>query len=293
MTHPVGGDTVITLDHVSRIIDDLRSTGEDRGVDAGPGVENGPLVGIGGVVLRRKPIAVIARLCRDAVAPLRVASFLASLDIEWLAAHRRIRELTTGYVGLETLGTTPAWNALVDAGEVTVHEYSELMFISGLRAAGIGLPFLPSRGAAGSDLATDAELRTVSCPYTGETLWAMPALRPDVTFLHAERADALGNVDAPTERDFLWDADATLARASKRVVVSVERIVPTAELRQPTLFAHEVTHVLEVPNGAAPSEVPGMYGADFAGLAAYQRSVARGIEPLAALRDAFPEVHAR
>ena len=61
MTRPGRNDTVITLDHVSGIIDDLRSTGED------------PLVGIGGVVLRRKPMAIIARLCRDAVAPLRVA----------------------------------------------------------------------------------------------------------------------------------------------------------------------------------------------------------------------------
>jgi len=250
-------------------------------------VDDTMLVGIGGVVLRRKPMAVIARLCRDGVAPLRVASFLASLDIEWLAAHRAIRELTTGYVGLETLGTTPAWNALVEAGDVTVREFSELMFISGLRAAGIGLPFLPSRGAAGSDLATDASLRTVTCPYTGETLWAMPALQPDVTFLHAERADEHGNVDAPTERDFLWDADATLARASRRVVVSVETIVPTAQLRAPTLFAHEVSHVLEVPRGAAPSEVPGVYGADFAGLTEYQRAVARGTEPASALRDAF------
>ncbi|MGA0064459.1 MAG: CoA transferase subunit A [Ilumatobacteraceae bacterium] len=266
---------LITLADVSDLVDDTM------------------LVGIGGVVLRRKPMAVIARLCRDGVAPLRVASFLASLDVEWLAAHRAIRELTTGYVGLETLGTTPAWNALVEAGEVTVREYSELMFISGLRAAAIGLPFLPSRGAAGSDLAADASLRTVPCPYTGETLWAMPALRPDVTFLHAERADALGNVDAPSERDFLWDADATLARASRRVVVSVEKIVPTEQLRAPTLFAHEVAHVLEVPRGAAPSEVPGVYGADFTGLAAYQQAVARGSEPLSALRDAFPGLHVR
>lgn len=281
MTHRGHDDKVITLDHVSRVIDDLRSTGGD------------PLVGIGGVVLRRKPMAVIARLCRDEVAPLRVASFLASIDVEYLAAHERIRELTTGYVGLETLGTTPAWNARVDAGTVTVREYSELMYISGLRAAASGLPFLPSRGAAGSDLATDAALRTVTCPYTGETLWAMPALCPDVTFLHAERADALGNVDAPTERDFLWDADATLARASRRVVVSVERIVPTSELRAPTLFAHEVSHVIEIPGGAAPSEVPGAYGADFAALAAYQHAVASGIAPIVALGDAFPGLRAR
>lgn len=266
---------LITLADVSELVDDTM------------------LVGIGGVVLRRKPMAVVARLCLDGVAPLRVASFLASLDIEWLAANRAIRELTTGYVGLETLGTTPAWNALVESGDVTVHEFSELMFISGLRAAGIGLPFLPSRGAAGSDLAADASLHTVTCPYTGETLWAMPALRPDVTFLHAERADEHGNVDAPTERDFLWDADATLARASRRVVVSVEKIVPTEQLRAPTLFAHEVTHVLEVPRGAAPSEVPGVYGADFTGLTAYQQAVARGSEPVAALRDAFPGLHGR
>jgi glutaconate CoA-transferase subunit A len=281
-------DKVITLNDLAQVVNALRANNEDTAA-----VDDGPLVGIGGVVLRRKPMAILAQLCRDAVAPLRVASFLASIDVEFLAAHERIRELTTGYVGLETLGTTPAWNALVEAGAVTVREYSELMFISGLRASATGLPFLPSRGAAGSDLATDATLHTVTCPYTGETLWAMPALRPDITFLHAEQADALGNIDTPIERDFLWDADATLARASRCVVVGVERIVPTGELSEPTLFAHEVSHVLEVPGGAAPSEVPGAYGADIAGLAAYRQAVARGVAPVVALGDAFPALDVR
>ena len=69
--------------------------------------------------------------------------------------------------------------------------------LAGLRASLAGLPFLPTRGAQGSDVATALEIREVTCPYTGETLFAAPAIRPDVALVHAEEADARGNVARP------------------------------------------------------------------------------------------------
>ena len=116
-------------------------------------------------------------------------------------------------------------------GSVRAFEYSEFLFVAGLRASLAGLPFLPTRGARGSDLVAELGVAEVTCPYTGERLLAAPALRPDVCVLHAEAADEQGNVLAPGARDFLFDSDQTLARASERVVVTVERIVPTDELR--------------------------------------------------------------
>ena len=89
-----------------------------------------------------------------------------------------------------------------------------------------GCPFFPTRGALGSDLVAELGIQEVACPYTGERLLAAPAIRPDVCVIHAEAADEQGNVMAPSTRDFLFDSDATLARAAEKVIVTAERIVP-------------------------------------------------------------------
>lgn len=250
-------------------------------------VPHDALLAIGGVLLRRKPMRLINLLCQDSRPPLRVASFLGSLDVEWLAAHQRISDLITGYVGLETLGAAPAWSDALEKRHATVQEFSELMFVSGLRASAAGLPFLPSRGARGSDLAVKANFRQVACPYTGQMLWAVPALRPDIAILHAEQADNAGNIDVPSEQDFLWDTDLLLARAAKTVIVSVERIVPTSELNNPVLFAHEVHHVFVAPHGAAPTALPGCYSADLTGIRTYLAAIAHGELPVIALAQSF------
>ncbi len=226
-------------------------------------VEDGARLGIGGVLLRRKPIGFLTALADAGRRDLRLYSFLASLDVELLVARGAVAEVHAGYVGFEQLGFAPAYGAEVAAGRVAAFEYSELVFIAGLRASLAGLPFLPTRGSTGSDLVGELGLSEVACPYTGERLVAAPALRPDVCILHAEAADERGNVLAPSARDFLFDADQTLARASDRVIVTVERIVPTDELRgNALLFSYEVDAVVEVPRGAWPTALPGVYGAD-------------------------------
>ena len=195
-------------------------------------VRDGGSLGIGGVLLRRKPIAFLSALASAGRRDLRVYTFLASLDVDLLVARGVVAEVHAGYVGFEQLGFAPAFGRAVAAGEIRAFEYSELVFVSGLRAALAGLPFLPTRGARGSDLVAELGLRDVACPYTGEQLIAAPAIRPDVAVIHAEAADEQGNVVAPSTHDFLFDADATLARASGAVVVTVERIVPTSEIRR-------------------------------------------------------------
>ena len=89
--------------------------------------------------------------------------------------------------------------------------------------------------------------------------------------IHAEAADERGNVIAPSTRDFLFDADATLARASATVIVTAERIVPTSEIRDggALLFSYEVDAVVELPSGAWPTALPGVYGTDVEAVRAY------------------------
>ena len=157
-------------------------------------VEDGARLGIGGVLLRRKPIAFLTALADAGRRDLRLYSFLASLDVELLVSRGAVAEVHAGYVGFEQLGFAPAYGAAVAAGRVAAFEYSELVFVTGLRASAAGLPFLPTRGAKGSDLVAELGLRDVECPYTGERILAAPAIRPEVCVLHAEAADALGNV---------------------------------------------------------------------------------------------------
>jgi glutaconate CoA-transferase subunit A len=244
--------------------------------DAATLVADGALLGVGGVLLRRKPIAFLAALASAGRRDLRVASFLASLDVDLLVARGAVAEVHAGYVGFEQLGFAPAFGAAAAAGELRVREYSELLFVSGLRASLAGLPFLPTRGARGSDLVGELGLREITCPYSGEQLLAAPAIRPDVCVIHAEAADEHGNVLAPSTQDFLFDADANIARAAEAVVVTAERIVPTSEIRRggALLFSYEVTAVVEAPRGAWPTALPGIYGADIEAVRAYLAAAA-------------------
>ena len=76
---------------------------------------------------------------------------------------------------------------------------------------------------------------------------------------------------APSAHDFLFDSDATLARAAEKVIVTAERIVPVDEIRSggALLFSFEVDAVVELPHGAWPTAVPGVYGADIDAVRAY------------------------
>ncbi len=236
-------------------------------------IDDGALVGSGGSLLKRKPVAFLAALAAAGRRDLRLVSFLASLDAELLAAYGCVRELHCGYIGFEQLGFAPAVDAATVAETITRVDYSEMIFAAGLRASLSGLPFLPTRSGVGSDVIAELNVRTVTCPYTGTELLAAPAIRPDVTVLHAEAADREGNVLGPVHADFLFDMDANLARASERTVVCVERIAEreevTAANRRTLLFGFEVDAVVLLPDGARPSALPGCYDADLGAITRY------------------------
>ena len=247
-------------------------------------VPDGARLGVGGVLLQRKPVALLDALVDRGARDLRFHSFLASLDAELLAAHGALAETHTGYVGFEQFGFAPAHEAAVAHGTIKAHEYTEFLFVAGLRAALAGLPFMPAKGGQGSDVLAELGFATITCPYTGTEVVAVPALHLDVVVLHAEAADAHGNVLGPASKDFLFDLDANLARAGDRVLVSVERLASDEEMRaqreRTLLFGFEVDAVVEVPRGAAPTALPGSYDPDLAALRRYVERV--GADPAAA-----------
>lgn len=229
--------------------------------EAAGSIPDGSHVGIGGVLMDRKPIALLAAMARAGVRDLTVSSFLASLDLEILLAAGCVRRVRTGYVGFEHRGGAPLFRKAYAQGAIEVEVHSELTFNAGLEAAATGLPFLPTRGAIGSDVATELEYSTIEDPYGSGTLLAVPASPLDVALVHTHLADRRGVVAGPEVATFLWDADAGLARAAERVMVTAERVVD--RLDEPGLLTGlDVDVVIEARLGAAPLALPGSYVTD-------------------------------
>lgn len=240
-------------------------------------VESGATVGFGGSVLRGKPVAAACALAAANVRDLRLVSFAGSLEVELLVAAGALRSVVSSYVGLGLHGRARGFGEAIRTGAVEDVELSEWMLVGGLRAAAMGVPFLPTHAGLGSDLVAERGLRTVRDPYSGEELLAVPALSLDVAFIHAWRADEEGNVQLPWPPDHLWDVDVLLARASRAVVVSVEEVVDrdtiAASAERTKLFGFEVTCVIEAPGGAWPSSLPPLYDEDAGWLADHATGV--------------------
>ncbi|RQW89966.1 CoA transferase subunit A [Micromonospora globispora] len=137
-----------------------------------------------------------------------------------------------------------------------LEEHSHAGMANRFVAGASGLPFAVLRGYTGTDLPRHTgNIKTITCPFTGEVLTAVPALRPDVTVVHAQRADRAGNVQ-------MWgitgvQKEAVLA--AHRSLVTVEEIVDELEPvpGQVVLPSWAVTAVAEVPAGAHPSYAQG------------------------------------
>jgi glutaconate CoA-transferase, subunit A len=240
-------------------------------------VPDGAALGVGGVLLQRKPVGLLAALARAGRRDLHVSTFLGSVDVELLAACGALASVDGGYVGFEQLGFAPAFGSAVDAGAVTWREHTEVLYVTALRAAGAGLPFLPAKGGTGSEVTQRLGYQTITCPYTGMPVLAVPAARLDIAVLHVEAAGEDGTLLGPQDPDFLHDFDAVLARAADRVIATAEEILPddqvVAARRRTLLFGFEVEAVVHLPRGAAPGGMPGRYAADLGRLRAYLDAV--------------------
>lgn len=137
-------------------------------------------------------------------------------------------------------------------------------------AGASNLPFAMLRGYTGSDfLRVNENIRSITCPFTGEVLAATPAVRPDVTIIHAQKADGKGNV-------LLWGilgVQKEAALAAKRVIVTVEERVERLDAAPNAciLPGWIVSAVCEVPRGASPSYAHGYYERDNAFYRAWDR----------------------
>jgi glutaconate CoA-transferase subunit A len=204
------------------------------------------------IIRQRRKDLTIARLTPDLVYDQMIAAGCA-------------RKLVFSWAGNPGAGSLHAFRRAVEKGTppLEIEEYSHFGMVARLSAGAARLPFWVMRNYMGTDLpVANPRIRTVTCPYTGEELATVPALNPDVTIIHAQRADASGNAQVWG----LLGVQKEAAFASKRVIVVVEELVDESVIRAdpnrtliPGMIVDAV--VLE-PWGCHPSYAQGYYDRD-------------------------------
>jgi glutaconate CoA-transferase, subunit A len=191
------------------------------------------------------------------------------------------RKLVFSWGGNPGVGSLHRLRDAVERGwpqPLEIEEHSHGGLANAYVAGAADLPFAVLRGYVGSDLPAHSDrIRFVECPFTGERLAAVPAVRPDCTIIHAQKADRKGNV-------LIWGilgVQKEAALAAKRVLVTVEQVVDQLEAwPNACVLPHwVVSAVCLEPGGAWPSYAQGYYERDNRFYLAW--------DPIARDRDAF------
>ncbi|MGH7931531.1 MAG: CoA transferase subunit A [Candidatus Binataceae bacterium] len=226
-------------------------------VEAANWIESGMTIAIG----QPAPMATVRQIIRRGLKNLTIVDAGFSLDM--LVAAGCARKVVAYYMG-GGFGSpvTPMVRRAAERGEIEVWECEEGVICAGLQAAAQLLPFVPWRGGVGTSLPeVNPDLKLFKDPIRGETLLAVPPVKPDVTILHAAAADAYGNVQHLGGPGWL---DLFMYRAADRVIVQVEQIVANEEIRadpwKTTIPAADA--IVCAPYGAHPFYSRGHYVQD-------------------------------
>jgi glutaconate CoA-transferase subunit A len=242
-------------------------------------VKDGNCLAIGGGLSSRVPMAVVRAILRRGVRGLKVVGSAHGIDIDLLCGGGAVAASAESYVGFEQdFGMAPNYRRACEAGEVKVEDSCCYTVVQQLRATISGLPFLPVRSIRGSDIARlNPDYKRMTCPFTGEELTLVPALAPDVAILHAQYGDMHGNlrIEGPPVVDLLF------ARASRKVLATVEKLVSTERLKElggANVAYFYVTAVTEVEMGAHPTACYPFYAYDRSHTALYYEAAKAGPE---------------
>lgn len=224
---------------------------------------NGDYIAVGGFGGVRIPTAVLHEIIRQEKKKLGFSGHVATHDCQLLAAGNCFDRCDAAYiVGLEARGLSSNARRVFQSGDIKVTEWSNAALSWRFKAAAMGLPFLPARTMLGTDTFKYSAAKEIECPFTDQKLLALPALYPDVAVIHVHRADIYGNCQI----DGILVADDDIAKASKKVIITTEKIISNDEIRREpgkTVIPYWlVDAVIEVPFGSYPGNMPGEYFSD-------------------------------
>jgi len=226
-------------------------------------IHDGDYLGIGGFGADRIPTALLHEIVRQRKKNLGFAGHTATHDGQILCAGECVNRCDVAYIiGLEARGLSPNARRAFQSGQIEVTEWTNAALSWRLKAAAMGLSFLPARNILGTDTFEYSAAKEIECPFTGQKYVAYPALYPDVSIIHVHRCDVFGNCQI----EGILISDPDLALASKRVIITTEEIIPTEEIRhrpEATVIPYfAVDAVCEVPYGSYPGNMANLYFSD-------------------------------
>ena len=208
------------------------------------------------------PFAAGHEVIRQGRKRLTVARMTPDLIYDQLIGMGAVDRLIFSWGGNPGVGSLHRMRDAVENGwpqPLALEEHSHAAMANAYEAGAANLPFAVFRGYKGVDLPrVNPTIRSVTCPYTGEVLATVPALRPDVAIIHALRADRDGNVLL----EGIVGVQKEAVLAAKRAIVTVEEVVDDFGPRSSNaiiLPSWTVTAIAVVPGGAYPSYAHGYY----------------------------------
>lgn len=227
-------------------------------------VRDSDMVALGGNVLHRTPMAMVRELIRQGKSGLRVVKTAGAIDIDMLCLGGCVSSVDAGFISYETeFGLASFYRKAVESGAVKANEHACYTVICALRAAQMGVPFMPVKGLRAGDLLKVAEyFKVIQNPFGGEPVTVVKALNPDVAVIHVQEADSEGNarIIGPKFEDVL------ISRAAKKIIITSEKIVHSSKVcsnPQNVDIPHFlVTAVVHAPRGAMPCSCASFYEID-------------------------------
>jgi len=209
------------------------------------------------------PFAAGHEIIRQGRRNLTLCRATPDLIYDQMVAAGCARKLVFSWAGNPGVGMLRSVRAAIERGELEIEEYSHYAMISRVFAGAANLPFMPIRSNLGSDLpAHNPRIKIIEDPYEGEKVALVPALKPDVAIIHAQRADPRGN----TQIWGILGEQKEAAFASQRVIITCEELVGEEVIRSDpnrTLIpGFIVSAVCHVPFAAHPSYTQGYYDRD-------------------------------
>lgn len=256
-------------------------------------VKDGSHISIGGFTVNRNPMAAVYEMIRQGIKNLHVYAHSNGTGVDELVGGGCVGKIEIAYGGNgRAAPTCIRFKQAIQKGMVVHEDYSNYQMSLRFHAGAMGVPFLPTRSSLGTDIVGkwgfSKEMRKADPRLPDDKLvvmdnpfgtWAncakvvlVPAINPDVTIIHVQKADRQGTCRIQG----LQFCDVDQAKAARNVIVTCERIVDAAELRKEPEYNQipfiHVSAVVQVPYGAYPSSCHQYYDYDPAQLADFARA---------------------
>lgn len=230
--------------------------------DAVEQIEPGSSVALGLALEHAIPFAAGHEMIRQEISDLTLIGPISDLLFDQCIGAGIVARVRAAWVGNVSTGSGYCFRRAVEEDRLDVENHSNFSIAMALQAGTMGVPYLPTKSLLGSDILAESEFIEDEDPFTGDPLVLVPAITPDWTVVHVQRADPYGDAH-------LWGNSGVTPQAvdaAENVLLTAEEVVDPEVIRSDpsrvSIIRDQVTAVVECPHGAHPSPVAGRYNRD-------------------------------